>query len=843
MNLAETLTQEKWRIMTQYLSDRRPLKYFRAHAAAVEKVLCQLWMHHFGSNSPLALLAIGGFGRNELYPYSDLDMAIVAPHELTDNEQNTICQFIQMLWDMQLSPAVKSGSLKQLCQSAKDDLTTDTAFLEARPIAGDVHFAEYAITQLNAQRDTVAFIEGKLLEMQQRHAKQPALMLEPNIKNGAGGLRDIHTMMWLAKVQNLRTDFRDLQQKNIITPIELGMLRSSHRTLARLRIELHLASGREEDRLVFDLQNTVAANLQYSNHAQQGMERLMHQFYRATKMILQLNQIILPMLRGRVFSDYPRITQQIDPFYYQVNHKIAVRNLKLFEQQPEHIFRIMHMLQTHPDLHAIAPQTLRAWWIAVQHLGDDFYHNAEYRAQFLQFFQHGKRLTEIMRLLNLYGMLARYLPAWDKIVGLLQHDLFHVYPVDDHILMVLRNVRRLASESHNHELPFASSLMQSFENKYVLYLAALFHDIAKGRNGDHAKLGVHDALRFAADHRLPENDGKLLAWLVEQHLLFSVVAQKQDINDPDVIARFCQEVNSMEKLIALYLLTVADIRGTNMKIWNSWKAQLLENLFQAASRHLAGQHHNKQNIAHNRKQHAFELLKQKNHSDKQIRQLWQVLGDAYFVYYHDDAIAWQLPALIDAPEQPCVQIRIQPHANMLQILVYMQNGERLFTRICRIISQLGLDILAAQALITAHDFILDMFMVALPENSTADDAARLQQKLQQKLDDFTQGKLNVNTHSSKVSRRARYQPIVPHVLLLPEENDWYTLEIIATNRPALLADITEVFARHQVRLYHANIATLADRVEDTFLLHCPNFTGQEWAFTQDLLAVLNQHTT
>lgn len=838
--IANMLHAAQKQAIEHYLIDRRALKYFRNHTLAVNQALSALWNQIFGFDESLALLAIGGFGRSELYPYSDVDLAIVIPEHISHDQQQQVIQFTQQLWDWSLAPAIQSGSLKQLCASAKADLSTDTAFLEARYLAGSLQLANDFMAATQLQRDNTTFIEGKLLEMQQRHAKQPALMLEPNIKNSAGGLRDIHTMMWLAKIQNLNTNFEQLQKDKIINHKETGMLRNSYRTLARLRIELHLASGRQEDRLIFDLQNTVATNLGYSQQPKQAIEQLMRQFYRASKNILQLNQIIIPMLCGRIYAKFPRVVQHINEHYYNINHQIAAKNLKIFEQQPEHIFTIIQVWQHNHDAHTIAPKTLRAWWNAVQNLDERFYNHPNHRTQFLNFFQIGTGLSSTMRLLNLYGVLAKYLPNWDKIVGLLQHDLFHIYPVDDHILMVLKNMRRLATDAHSHELPFASSLMQGFEKKYILYLAALFHDIAKGRNGDHAKLGVADAQRFATEHRLPESDGTLLAWLVEHHLLLSIVAQKQDIHDPAVIHRFCQLVNTQEKLVALYLLTVADIRGTNPKIWNNWKAQLLESLFQAASRYLAGEQANRQHIALSRQQQAFKLLKQ-HYSESHIRQLWQALGEAYFVYYDLDEITWQLPILAANIDQACVRIRAK--ADRLHILIYMKNGERLFTRICRLISQQGLDILAAKALVSAHDFVLDELVVQLPEYCLADDCQIIQNRLLTKLQEFIHGKRDVPSHATKPSRRARHQPIAPHVLITPdtERNHWYSLEIIAINRPALLADITEVFARHQVRLYYAKITTLADRVEDVFLIYCPNLdnTNKELLFKQDLLAILD----
>lgn len=827
----------KQRAIAQYLHERRPLKFFRAHTLALDRALCDLWLHHFGADSPLCLLAIGGFGRGEMYPHSDVDLAIVSPDTLNENQQNQIAQFVQTLWDWQLNPSLRSGSLNELCQSAQQDLSTDTAFLEARHLSGSPMFAERCLKTFAEQRNTVAFMEGKLLEMQQRHAKQPSFALEPNIKNTTGGLRDIHTMMWLAKAQNVSGDLYHLHKLNLLNRVELGLLRHSHRTLARIRIELHLAAGRGEDRLIFDLQSTLAKNLGLSSHAQQGSEKLMHQTYRALKTVRQLNEIITPMLCGRVYSHFPRHINDLDENYYAVGNKIAAKDLKLFEQQPEHLFILIEKLQQNRQLNGIAPKTLREWWTASQKINADFYQNPANRARFLRFFEWGDGLTHIMRLLNVYGILARYLPEWHKIVGLLQHDLFHIYPVDDHILAVLQNMRRFAIDAHSHELPFASGLMHEFEPKYVLYLAALFHDIAKGRNGEHEILGVADAQRFAQDHHLPAEHGDLLAWLVRHHLLMSQVAQKQDIDNPQVIAQFCQAVPTPTHLTALYLLTVADIRGTNPKIWNGWKAQLLARLFQAALKHLSGENTPTHTLANVREQQAHAILLQHHAQPKQIKKLWQILGQAYFVSHSSEMIAWHLPLLFAAPDEPVADILPLPD-NVLGILVYMPNGDRLFTRLCRLLSQYGLDIVAARAFITEHNHILDTFHVNFGEHILPEEYANIQAALLRELRQFIQQPFEIAARNVPRSRRAKHLPFMPILDIQPdhEKPDWYSIEIIAANRNALLADITEVFAQHQVRLRHAHISTLGERVEDRFLVYAPHL--QQLSFKNDLLAQL-----
>ena len=820
---AQELQLKKQFAIDAYRTSRQPAQFFERYTTALDQLLSTLWQEFF-SGSRLALLATGGFGRAEVYPFSDVDLAIAAPDTLTEAEQEQISTFVQTLWDIQLAPAIKTGSLSELCQSALDDLTADTAFIEARFICGNHQLADQLLQQLSLQRNTALFIEGKLLEMQQRHNKQQGsgAVLEPNVKTCPGGLRDMHTMLWLAKAQGLNANIQALINNRVLTRAEAGHLVNSHKQLAKIRIELHLAAGREEDRLVFDLQSSVAENMGLrDDDKRKKSEKLMHQLYRATKTVKQLNGIIIPMLRGRVFSILPRVVHQIDEDYYQVGNQIAAYDKDIFKKQPEHVFRIIEIVQKSNGIITIAPRTLRTWWEAARKINRHFYNQPENRKRFIGFFKEGTGLTHTMRFLNLYGALGHYLPAWGKIVGLLQHDLFHIYPVDDHILMVLRNMRRLALDEHAHELPFATSLMHSFEPKYVLYLATMFHDIAKGRGGDHAIQGIADARQFAADHFMNEEDSELLAWLVEDHLLMSLTAQKEDIQNPDVVKRFCERVKTPQRLRALYLLTVADIRGTNPKIWNSWKASLLENLFNSANRYFAGGESNRAIIASQRQMSAMDALTDAGYDAKQQRRLWQALGPAYFVRHEENEILWHLPQIIDDVEMPKIAVRRYDAPNTLQVMVFMPNAERLFTRLCRIFSHHGLDIMAARAFVTEHNYILDTFVVQFPENSETADYQRIQRSLEHELNGFLQGVFqDDNTACGLRSRRARHLPIAPSISIIGNDDapGWHTMHIVAINRPYLLANITEILSDHNISLRYAKIATLDERVEDSFLL-------------------------
>ncbi|VEJ20934.1 [protein-PII] uridylyltransferase [Neisseria animaloris] len=821
----QELQSEKQQAVAAYRSKRQPMMFFERYGKALEKMLSRLWQELFG-NSHLCLLATGGFGREEIYPFSDLDLAVVSPDPLTSEEQEKITEFVQILWDMKLAPAVKSGGIEELCDSVHDDITGDTALLEARFLSGNRQAADRLLQRLSLQRDTASFIESKLLEMEQRHTKSQGsgAVLEPNIKTCPGGLRDIHTILWLAKAQDLDAPIHTLIAQGVITRTEAGMLMNSHKRLASIRIELHLAAGRAEDRLIFDLQSQVAENMGWQDDEKHiKSEKLMRVFYRAVKIVKQLNGILLPMLRGRIYSLLPRSVHDIDEDYYQVGNQIAVRNKELFAHHPEHIFKIVEILRSRNDLTSLAPKTLRAWWAATRKINRGFYDNPANRRRFAGFFKNGDGLTHILRFLNLYGVLGRYLPAWGKIVGLLQHDLFHVYPVDDHILMVVRNMRRLALDSHSHELPSASALMHSFPKQHVLYLAAFFHDIAKGRGGDHAVQGMADACDFAADHFLDTEESELLVWLVENHLLMSATAQKEDIQDPDVINHFCGKVKTPERLTALYLLTVADIRGTNPKLWNGWRAGLLENLFHAAARRFSGESGNRNVIVSRRQQGATDQLACTGTPEKQQKQLWRALGSAYFVRHELQEILWHTANLVHCPEEPQIRSRLLPESDTLQVMAFMPNGPRLFAGLCRIFSRHGLDILTARAFVTEHNYILDTFIVQIPPQYGYADYPNIQSALEAELNNFVHGYANNNNDGYRTarSRRSRHLPITPNVLLIPEEDapGWYTLEIVAVNRPYLLADVAGVLSDQNISVRYAKITTLDERVEDSFLLY------------------------
>ncbi len=810
----------------QYRKNYSPHAFFKAWDDALQSLLSQLWMH---LNLPqnIALLAIGGFGRAEIYPYSDIDIALVGENSLNSAQQEQCAQFIQLLWDIGLTPSVQIGSINELLQLAEENLEFDTALLESRLITGTKSIAQQLLQTRHEKRNLANFIDGKLQEQYNRHTKNTnaTSLLEPNIKTCTGGLRDLHTMMWLAKVQGLPAHFQRLMRKNILTKTEAGLLLYSHKQLAKIRIELHLASHRNENRLLFDLQNQVALSLNLEDDNQQiRSEKLMKTFYRASKNVKQLNHILLPMLKERVYSNWPKFTQNIDDNFYQVRNTIAVKNLNLFKEQPEQIFRIIEVMQHHNDINHLAPKTLRAWWLAGQQINHSFYQNPINRQRFIEFFKRGNGLTHTLRRLNLYGLLGKYLPNWGRIVGHMQHDLFHVYPVDEHILMVVRNMRRFAIDAHSHEFPVASNLIQQFNKPFILYLAAFFHDIAKGRQGNHSQEGIQDAKSFAKDHFLSHEETHLLCFLVENHLLLSQTAQKEDIRDPLVIQSFCQTIQTPERLIALYLLTIADIRGTNPKIWNSWKANLIDDLFHSSMLFLQGKTDSPMSLISQRHDIAMLSMQKMGLSEAQQRKTIQDLGQAYFSRYEKRDIVWHLKTIATEMQEPTIATRFMPHSQFLQVMVFMPNNEHLFAKMCHIFSSYQLDILAAKAFVTDHHFVLDTFTLHIPDYLLYDQGEKLLKKLEKTLRHFAMHpeQFNIASIAKPKSRRLKHLPLSTHIELIQEEIEpLFTLNIITYNRLGLLANIAKILSEFNIHLHHAKITTMDERVEDSFLISSP----------------------
>ncbi|MDH4286519.1 MAG: [protein-PII] uridylyltransferase, partial [Gallionella sp.] len=686
--------------------------------------------------------------------------------------------------------------------------------------------------------DLRAFYQAKLQEQQRRHARyaEADYNLEPNLKESPGGLRDLQTVTWIARAAGLGTHWSELAQIGLLTAAEARQMARHSALLATLRVRLHYLAKRHEDRLLFDFQTPLAEQMGIAASAnRRASEHLMQRYYRTRLAIRQFNTILLQSLHSYLFRDTPA-HYALNERFMVIGTLLEIRDEHLFERTPEAIFELFLLMEQHPELTDLSAATLRALWRA-QHLIDaPFRHNPVNRARFLEILRQPHGVLHALRRMNQYGILGRYIPAFGRIVGQMQHDLFHVYTVDEHILMVVRNLRRFADEEFAHETPLCHKLLHEFARPEVLYIAGLFHDIAKGRGGDHSQLGKKDARAFCIQHQIGCDDSDLIVWLVEQHLTLSSTAQKQDLSDPEVIAAFAGKIKNDRYLVALYLLTVADVRGTSPKIWNAWKAKLMEDLFHQTRRYLSdGKSTNY--LEDIRKQAVAELNLIAMPADS-YQLLWAQLDDSYFLDHVPQEIAWhtRLLAYQVNTATPVVKTRLSQAGEGLQVMVYCPDQRALFARICNFIARMNYTIAEAKIHTTRHGYALDSFQIM--EATRGDTAYRdimtyIEFELAQQI---AQAKPITIAASGRVSRQLKHFPIATEVEIKPDSKGIYVLTLITGDRPGLLARIALIMDTHKVRLHRAKINTLGSRAEDVFwisgeILASPEETG---AFLDEL---------
>jgi [protein-PII] uridylyltransferase len=798
------------------------------------------------------LVAVGGYGRGELFPHSDVDVLLLAPRpldEMDESGRTAIEGFVTACWDAGLEIGFSVRTVEECAQEAAKDITIQTALLEARRVAGNSRLFQHFQSAYGRVLDPQSFFQAKHLEMQQRHTRfeNTPYALEPNCKESPGGLRDLHFLLWSASACGMGNSWEAMSQRGLLTKFELQQLKANENLLKLIRIRLHLAAGRREDRLVFDLQTALAQSFGYTavQAAQQNKrqsELLMRRYYWAAKAVTQLNQIVRLNIEERLFPQTDVTVRPIDKWFGEKAGMLEVLNDTLFQRDPQAILQAFHTLQLTPGVTGLSARTLRALYNARRAMDSKFRNDPHNRATFLKILQHGSGLTRVMGLLNQTSVLGRYLWVFRRIVGQMQHDLFHVYTVDQHILMVLRNVRRFAILEHAHEYPLCSQLFAQFERPWVLYIAALFHDIAKGRGGDHSELGEQEARRFCRMHGVSKEDTQLIEFLVAEHLQMSRIAQKEDLSDPEVIRNFAQRVGSERYLTALYLLTVADIRGTSPKVWNAWKGKLLEDLYRLTLRVLGGHEPNPKSELESRQQETLHKLALHAMDADAHLPLWKTLDVRYFLRHDASDIAWHTRQLYDKADtaQPVVRARLAPIGEGLQVLVYAKDAPDLFARICGYFDSKNFSILDAKIHTTQSGYALDTFLVVQP--NLAEHYREFTSMVEAQLSEvlIKQLPLPEPVHG-RVSRRVKSFPIKPRVELSPDERaQRWLLSVSASDRTGLLYTISRVLARHQVNLQLAKVTTLGERVEDTFLIDGAALANakEQIAIEQELLEAL-----
>ena len=795
-----------------------------------------------------ALVAVGGYGRGELYPYSDVDVLILLRERPAPEAAARLETFVAAMWDLGIEPSHSVRTIEDCSREAAADVTVETSLLEARWLEGDRKLMKALHQAMARQRDARSFFQAKRAEMLQRHARfqDTPYALEPNCKESPGALRDLQVVLWMAQAAGMGMTWAEIARNNGLTTAELRALRRAELAFKRLRIELHLLADRREDRLLFDLQPALAEIYGFeASKTRRPSELLMQRYYWAARVVCQLNAILLQTIEERLFPLPFDQFQVIDDDFGAVRGRLAIRREDAFERNPALIFRAFLVMQEYSELTGVTAQTLRALWHARRHIDAQFRRNPVNRRQFIQILQQPRGITHALRRMTMLNILPRYLPVFRRIVGQMQHDLFHAYTVDQHTLMVIRNLRRFTLPEHAQELPLASQLIADFEDHWLLYVAALFHDIAKGRGGDHSELGAQDVRRFCRDHGITGADAELCEFLVRQHLLMSMVAQKRDLSDPAVILEFTAQVGSERRLTALYLLTVADIRGTSPKVWNAWKGKLLEDLYRRSLAALGSSQPDPGAVLARRKQEARDEIRRLGLEDAARDAFWEQLDVAYFLRHEAGEIAWHTRHLHDCVHtpEPVVKARVLGRNEALQVLVYTPDREDLFVSICRYFDEARYSVQDARVHTTHHGWALDSFVVLLPdaEPDYRSYATLVEHELAASLRKPAAPHIGTQP-GRKRSRRSRVFPIVPSVELQPDaHNASWRLSITSADRPGLLHSLAQVFAAHGVDLKMAKIMTLGDRVEDIFMLGGEGLEHPrtQRQFERDVLAVLD----
>ncbi|MEW6098512.1 MAG: [protein-PII] uridylyltransferase [Pseudomonadota bacterium] len=822
--------------LIQAFRDARPTagaasRLLKGLARHVDGTLQRLWEAAYLPKGA-ALIAVGGYGRGELFPYSDVDVLVLLPddrsmqHDANAALKSGIEGFITACWDIGLEIGSSVRTIGECLEEAERDVTVQTALLESRFLCGAKPvFAQFR--RVFAQRlDPKAFLRAKTLEMRQRHQKyeDTPYSLEPNCKESPGGLRDLQVVLWVARAAGLGKTWSELAAKGLVTPFEARQLQRNEGTLKLIRARLHMVAGRREDRLVFDLQTAVAESFGYQpTRVRRASEALMHRYYWAAKAVSQLNQILMLNIEEVINGTQDLPMRPIDEQFLDRAGMLEVASDDLYERDRHAILRTFLVYQQTPGVKGLSARTLRALYNARELMDSEFRRDPVNRRTFLEILRQPQGQTHAFRLMNQTSVLGRYLWVFRRIVGRMQHDLFHVYTVDQHILMVLRNVRRFFIPEHAHEYPFCSQLAAQFESPYVLYIAALFHDVAKGRGGDHSELGAMEARRFCRDHGVPREDARLVEFLVQHHLTMSRIAQKEDLSDPQVIENFARIVGSARYLTALYLLTVADIRGTSPKVWNAWKGKLLEDLYRITLRALGGARPNLDTEIEARKQEALQDLALHSQLPGTQDPLWKTLEVSYFARHEAGDIAWHARSLWRHvnTDRPVVKARPSPVGEGLQVLVYSPDRPDLFARICGYFDSAGFSILDAKIHTTRAGYALDTFQVVSPyaEHHHRDLVALVEAQLVRALEDT--GPLPEPSRG-RLSRRVKSFPVQPRVMLRPDERaQRWLLSVSASDRTGLLYSIARVLAKYHINLQLAKVTTLGERVEDTFLIDGP----------------------
>nr|WP_289851855.1 [protein-PII] uridylyltransferase [Marinobacter salexigens] len=814
-------------------ADVRALVHSRADT--VDTALRLIWNRYPFSSSPdIALIAVGGYGRGELHPHSDIDLLILTRDGIEPDWQEDLGAFVTLLWDLKLDIGHSVRSIEESKAAARDDISTLTNLLETRTIAGPDELREELSEQAysdNIITDRDYFI-AKRKEQELRHKKysDTEYNLEPNVKSSPGALRDIQTIGWITKRHFGLQSIADLTRFSILTDEEHQILVHGETLLWKLRYGLQLIANRNENRLLFDHQRALAQMLGYKDEGKRlDVELMMQSYYRAVLALAELADVILQFYDEAILGTGSEDNiQPINKRFQIRNSYIEAVNNQVFAYSPYAIMEIFVLMAQHPEIKGIRATTIRSLR-AHRHLIDDaFRADLAVTSLFMELLKTPHGLDTTLSAMKKYNVLGRYLPEFGQIIGQMQHDLFHIYTVDAHTMRVVRNMVRMSGPEARDDYPLAARLIHGLPKRELLYIAGLYHDIAKGRGGDHSELGAVDAESFCERHHLGERDTQLVSWLIENHLLMSMTAQRKDISDPDIIRSFARAVPSQAHLDYLYILTVCDISATNPKLWNTWRASLLRQLYLEAKRALRQGTEipvDRQEWVRATQSEARDILHAQNITDEQIDAIWDTVDEDYFLQDSTVDIAWQTAAIINHGDTPGPLVLIRdthggPTDGFSQIIIYMEDRATLFAATTAVLEQLNLNIVDARISSNDSPFTISSYVVLDEQGQPLGvDPARKERVRRRLIEELDDPEDYPDIIHRRTPRQLRHFSFPTEVVFSNDTvNDRTVIEVITPDRPGLLAWVGQVFLHHHIRLSNAKIATLGERVEDVFFV-------------------------
>ncbi|SEK82946.1 UTP--GlnB (protein PII) uridylyltransferase, GlnD [Colwellia chukchiensis] len=819
------LNQEflQWQQAQFPVSEVTSLVAARAHY--VDLTLTKLWCQHHLDEYQISLVAVGGYGRRELHPYSDVDILLLTQDEIADELAEKISAFITQLWDVKLDIGHSVRSIKECLNQAIDDVTIATNLLEMRQICGN----QALVAQLQPLLiedifwTSEKFFIAKRDEQYQRHQQYhgASYTLEPNLKSNPGGLRDIQTIAWVAKRHFMADTLEQLIDHHYLTSNEFFELLECQDYLWRMRCALHFIAGRNENRLLFDYQADVAEIMGFGDGGKLAIERMMKRFFRIISRVSELNRMLLQHFEYAILNEKKHSKEIVlnDDFVI-IDGQIKVCNKRVFTRSTM-IMEMFLLIAQHKEITDLHPETLRLMRNARRRLVSGMVDYERCREIFIALIKHPRGLGLPFTLMHRHSIIGAYLPLWRNIVGQMQFDLFHAYSVDEHSYRLLKNLYRFSQPRYNHEYPLCSKIVQRIRKPELLYFAGIFHDIAKGRGGDHAKLGAIDALDFAKVHKLSDHDGRMIAWLVKKHLLMSVTAQRRDISDPEVIKAFAEVVRDEAHLDYLYCLTVADMRATNESLWNSWKANLLEDLYystkRAFRRGLEKPVDLRAKIRENQQQ-AREILQQEHVDQAHLTQLWKEFKADYFLRYAPEQIAWHFRHILAHDKtKPLVIISPKPYRGGTEVFVYTKDKPNIFFNIVSLLGAKKLSIHDAKITTNKSGYTANTFVVLDNRNKAINDSARalsIARSLASRL-----AAKQIRIKAKPIAKRFRQFKVPTHVSFIESTTKNSTmLEIVALDHPGLLANIAAIFQKCKIQIHSAKITTFGEKAEDVFTI-------------------------